>query len=48
MAQLAAIAIENRFMYERLALQAQHDILTELPSGGSFRISSAGPTGMEN
>jgi diguanylate cyclase (GGDEF)-like protein len=32
MAQLASLAIENTFLYERLAFQAQHDILTGLPN----------------
>jgi diguanylate cyclase (GGDEF)-like protein len=32
MAQLAALAIENTLLYERLAFQAQHDTLTELPN----------------
>ena len=32
MAQLAAVAIENSLLYERLAFQAQHDMLTELPN----------------
>ena len=32
MAQLAAVAIENSLLYERLAFQAQHDTLTGLPN----------------
>jgi diguanylate cyclase (GGDEF)-like protein len=32
MAQLAAVAIENSLLYERLAFQAQHDALTGLPN----------------
>ncbi len=32
MAQLASLAMENTFLYERLAFQAQHDILTGLPN----------------
>ncbi|HLK22855.1 MAG TPA: EAL domain-containing protein [Bryobacteraceae bacterium] len=32
MAHLAAVGIENALLYERLAFQAQHDILTELPN----------------
>ena len=32
MAQLAAVAIENTLLHERLAFQAQHDTLTELPN----------------
>jgi diguanylate cyclase (GGDEF)-like protein len=32
MAQFASLAIENTFLYERLAFQAQHDILTGLPN----------------
>lgn len=32
MAQLASLAIENTLLYERLAFQAQHDILTGLPN----------------
>jgi diguanylate cyclase (GGDEF)-like protein len=32
MGQLAALAIENTLLYERLAFQAQHDTLTELPN----------------
>ena len=31
-AQLAAVAIEHRQLYNRLAFQAQHDVLTELPN----------------
>ena len=30
--QLAALAIENNLLYERLAFQAQHDLLTGLPN----------------
>ncbi len=30
--QLASVAIENTLLYERLAFQAQHDTLTELPN----------------
>jgi diguanylate cyclase (GGDEF)-like protein len=30
--QLALVAIENTLLYERLAFQAQHDTLTELPN----------------
>lgn len=30
--QLAALAIENTLLYERLAFQAQHDVLTGLPN----------------
>ena len=32
MAHLAAVGIENTLLYERLAFQAQHDTLTELPN----------------
>ncbi len=32
MAQLASLAIENTLLYERLAFQAQHDVLTGLPN----------------
>jgi diguanylate cyclase (GGDEF)-like protein len=32
MSQLAAVAIENALLHERLAFQAQHDTLTELPN----------------
>jgi len=32
MALLAAVGIENSLLYERLAFQAQHDTLTELPN----------------
>jgi diguanylate cyclase (GGDEF)-like protein len=32
MAQLASLAIENTMLYERLAFQAQHDVLTGLPN----------------
>jgi diguanylate cyclase (GGDEF)-like protein len=32
MAQLAALAIESTLLYERLAFQAQHDVLTGLPN----------------
>ncbi len=32
MAQLATLAIESSLLYERLAFQAQHDILTGLPN----------------
>ncbi len=32
MTQLASLAIENALMYERLAFQAQHDVLTGLPN----------------
>ena len=32
MAQLACLAIENARLYERLAFQAQHDVLTGLPN----------------
>jgi diguanylate cyclase (GGDEF)-like protein len=32
MAQLACLAIENTRLYERLAFQAQHDVLTGLPN----------------
>ena len=32
MAQLGAVCIDNTLLYERLAFQAQHDTLTELPN----------------
>lgn len=32
MAQLASLAIENILLYDRLAFQAQHDVLTGLPN----------------
>jgi diguanylate cyclase (GGDEF)-like protein len=32
MAQLASLTIENALLYERLAFQAQHDVLTGLPN----------------
>jgi diguanylate cyclase (GGDEF)-like protein len=32
MEQLTSVAIENTLLYERLAFQAQHDTLTELPN----------------
>ena len=32
MAQMATLAIENTLIYERLAFQAQHDVLTGLPN----------------
>ncbi len=32
LAQLASLAIENLLLYERLAFQAQHDVLTGLPN----------------
>lgn len=32
MAYLAAVSIDNTLLYERLAFQAQHDTLTELPN----------------
>ncbi len=32
MTQLATLAIENTMLYERLAFQAQHDVLTGLPN----------------
>jgi diguanylate cyclase (GGDEF)-like protein len=37
MAQLAAVAIENSLLYERLAFQAQHDTLTGLPNRMLFQ-----------
>jgi diguanylate cyclase (GGDEF)-like protein len=37
MAQLACLAIENTRMYERLAFQAQHDVLTGLPNRMLFQ-----------
>jgi hypothetical protein len=37
MAQLAAVGIENTLLYERLAFQAQHDTLTELPNRSLFQ-----------
>jgi diguanylate cyclase (GGDEF)-like protein len=37
MAQLATMAIESRRMYDRLAFQAQHDLLTGLPNRVLFR-----------
>ena len=37
MAQLAAVAIENTQLYERLAFQAQHDTLTGLPNRMLFQ-----------
>jgi len=37
MAHLAATAIENRLLYERLAFQAQHDALTDLPNRTLFQ-----------
>jgi len=36
-AQLATVAIENKLLYERLAFQAQHDMLTQLPNRASFQ-----------
>ena len=36
-AQLATVAIENKLLYERLAFQAQHDMLTGLPNRASFQ-----------
>jgi diguanylate cyclase (GGDEF)-like protein len=41
MAHLAAVAIENTLLYERLAFQAQHDILTELPNRLLFQDRAA-------
>ena len=32
LSQLASLAIENTLLYERLAFQAQHDVLTGLPN----------------
>ena len=37
MAHLAAVSIENTMLYERLAFQAQHDTLTELPNRMLFQ-----------
>ena len=37
MAQLACLAIENTRLYERLAFQAQHDVLTGLPNRMLFQ-----------
>jgi diguanylate cyclase (GGDEF)-like protein len=37
MAHLAAVGIENTLLYERLAFQAQHDTLTELPNRMLFQ-----------
>jgi diguanylate cyclase (GGDEF)-like protein len=37
MADLAAVAIDNTLLYERLAFQAQHDTLTELPNRMLFQ-----------
>lgn len=37
MTQLAAMAIENRRLYDQLAFQAQHDLLTGLPNRVLFR-----------
>ena len=47
MAQLAAVAIENSLLYERLAFQAQHDTLTGLPNRLLFqdRVQQAAAAG---
>src|SRR5450755_401323 len=37
MAHLASVAIENTLLYERLAFQAQHDTLTQLPNRTLFQ-----------
>ncbi|HEY4365430.1 MAG TPA: EAL domain-containing protein [Bryobacteraceae bacterium] len=48
--QLAALAIENNLLYERLAFQAQHDLLTGLPNRLLFqdRLQQAIPIARRN